>query len=65
MPGPIRGTGKKKKLLQNPWKFVCVCVLQRVYILSSKVIKIHPVFLADEFSISENMQNANFTKMWP
>jgi len=24
------------------------------------VIKIHPVFLSDEFSISKNTQNANF-----
>jgi len=33
-------------------------------ILSFKVTKNHPVLLADEFSISENTHNANFTKIW-
>jgi len=59
---PARSAGRvKKKLLQNPLKiFVC----HKGSILSSKVIKIHPVFLADEFSISKNTHNANFTKIW-
>jgi len=39
----------------------------RVYyegsILSFKVIKIHPVVRADEFSISKNTHNTNITKI--
>jgi len=58
--GPIRGTGKKKcfKTLEN----FCLCYEGSA--LSSKVIKIHSVFHADEFSISKNTHNAKLTKIW-
>jgi len=57
---PVRSAGRVKKVASKLLKiFVC----DEGSILSS-VIKIHPVFLADEFSISKNTHNANFTKMW-
>jgi len=57
---PARSAGRLKKCcfktLEN------VCPYYKVSILSSKVTQIHPVLLADEFSISKNKQKANFTK---
>jgi len=60
---PARSAGrvKKKKFFKTP-ENLCVC--DKGSILSSKVIKNHPVLLADEFSISKNSHNANSTKMW-
>jgi len=55
---PARSAGRVKKscfkTLEN------FCVGYKGSILSSKVIQFHPVFLADEFSISKNTHNAKF-----
>jgi len=59
---PARSAGRVKKSCFKTLENDCVCY--KGSILSSKVIQIHPVFLADEFSISQNTHNANFTKMW-
>jgi len=59
---PARSTGWVKKNCFKTLENVCMCY--EGSILSSKVIKIRPVFLADEFSISKNTHNANFTKIW-
>ena len=59
---PARSAGRVKKSCFKTLENVCVCY--EGSILSCKVIKIHPVLLADEFSISKNTQNANFAKIW-
>jgi len=59
---PVRSAERVKKSCFKTLENLCVCY--EGSILSSKAIKIHPVFLAGEFSISKNMHNANFTKMW-
>jgi len=59
---PARSAGRVKKSCFKTLGNFCVCY--EGSILSSKVIKIHPVFFSDEFLISKNTHNANFTKMW-
>ena len=58
---PARSAGRVKKIASKPLK-IFVCVTKGL--LSFKVTKINPVLLADEFSISKNTHNANFTKIW-
>ena len=58
---PARSAGRVKKVASKPLN---IFVYYEGSILSSNVIKIHPVFLADESSISKNTHNANFTKIW-
>jgi len=59
---PARSAGRvKEKVASKPLKiFVCY----EGSILSFKATKIHPGLLADEFSISKNTHNVNFTKIW-
>jgi len=59
---PVRSAGRVKKSCFKTLENVCVCY--EGSIIPSNVIKIHPVFLADESSISKNTHNANFTKIW-
>jgi len=59
---PARSAGRVKKSCFKTLENFCVCYEGSV--LSSMVIKIHLVFHADEFSISKNTHNANFTKIW-
>jgi len=59
---PARSAGRVKKNCFETLENFCVCY--EGSILSCKVIKIHPVLHADEFSISKNTQNANFAKIW-
>jgi len=59
---PARSAGRVKKSCFKTLENYCVCYEGSV--LSSKVIKVHPAFHADEFSISKNTYNANFTKIW-
>jgi len=59
---PARSAGRVKKSCFKTPENLCVCDIGSI--LLPKVIKTHPVLLADEFSISKNTHNANFTKMW-
>jgi len=59
---PARSAGRVKKSCFKTLEKFWVCY--EGSILSFKVTKIHPVLLADEFSISKNTHNANFTKIW-
>jgi len=57
---PARSAGRIKNICFKTLEDVCVCYERSI--LSFKVIKIHPVLLADESSISKNTHNANFNK---
>ena len=60
---PARSAGDGLKI--NCFKTLeNLCVCYKGSMLSFKVIKVHPVLLADEFSIRKNAHNANFTKIW-
>jgi len=57
---PARSARRVKRSCFKTLENFCVCYEGSA--LSSKVLKIHPVFHADEFSISKNTRNAKLTK---
>jgi len=60
---PVRSAGRVKINCFNTIENFCICY-EGSTLSCKQVIKIHPVLLADEFLISKNTQNANFTKIW-
>jgi len=57
---PVRSAWRVKKVTLKPLK-ICVCYGGSTLLF--KVIKIHPVLLADVLSILKNSHNANFAKI--
>jgi len=59
---PALSTGRVRKTCFKTLEISCICY--EGSILSLKVIKIHPVLRADEFTGSKNTHNADFANMW-
>jgi len=61
---PARPAGRVKKSCFKTLENFCVCYEGSILYTIMQDHKIHPVLLANKFSISKNTQNANFTKIW-